>query len=179
MAGQDSHSPSRLAGKAGRFFIDGYANALRKGAEVAHDLGERVSRFAIDGLGSISDVIQNAMNVDESELTITPVLDLSMIQNGSNSIYDMLNSNPSVELGNVTAKSIRSKSEQLQMTLDDSVSTALKDFNKSREDMENPTYVLQVDNYLDARKVGQGTARYTKKELDDMNTRNNRFGGDK
>lgn len=179
MAGQDSHSPSRLAGKAGRFFIEGYANALRKGAEVAHDLGERVSRFAIDGLGTISDIIQNAMNVDESELTITPVLDLSMIQNGSDSIYDMLNSNPSVELGNVTAKSIRSKSEQLQMTLDDSVSTALKDFNKSREDMENPTYVLQVDNYLDARKVGQGTARYTKRELDDMNTRNNRFGGDK
>lgn len=179
MDGQQSHSPSRLAMRAAKFFMAGYNNILYKGAESAYSLGERISEFAINGLSNIASMVQDVIDSDAGDVTITPVLDLSMVQNGSAAMYDMLSDTPGVELGDVTARSIRSKSEQLQMTLDDSVSNALKGFNEVRDNTDNPTYVLQVDNYLDAQKVGRGTARYTKKELDVISAQENRFGGNR
>ena len=179
MDGQQSHSPSKLTEKAGKFFIQGYVNSMRNALGQVFEAGRSIGEIAVEGLSAASELVSQVMDSTDDTYTITPVLDLSMIQNGSAAMYDMLSDTPGVELGDVTARSIRSKSEQLQMTLDDSVANALKGFNEVRDNTDNPTYVLQVDNYLDAQKVGRGTARYTKKELDDMSTRENRFGGNR
>lgn len=179
MDGQQSHSPSKLTEKAGKFFIQGYINSMHNALGQVFEAGKSIGEIAVDGLSSAVELVNQVMDSTDDKYTITPVLDLSMIQNGSAAMYDMLSDTPGVELGDVTSRSIRSKSEQLQMTLDDSVSNALKGFNEVRDNTDNPTYVLQVDNYLDAQKVGRGTARYTKKELDNMSTQESRFGGNR
>lgn len=42
---------------------------------------------------------------------------------------------------------------------------------------DNTTYVIEVHSDMDGREVAKGTAKYTKKELDDMNARDNRKKG--
>ena len=89
----DEHSPSREAFKVGNYFGEGLVLGIRDYESTVYNAGYGVAEYAKDGLSraisSISDLINNDM---DAQPTIRPVLDLSEIESGANSINSMLNS---------------------------------------------------------------------------------------
>ena len=83
----DINSPSKVTGLSGRFFVLGFANAVRNlsylASDSASDMGKRsVSAFQ----KSVENAGEAARSIVDLYPTITPVLDLSQIQNGSRNL---------------------------------------------------------------------------------------------
>lgn len=102
--GTDEHSPSKEGFKAGRFVNIGFINGLDDMANKVYSSGYGVGKQATIGLtksiAKISSIIRDGV---DTQPTIRPVLDLSDVENGINSIGGLL-STPSVNVfGNLSA----------------------------------------------------------------------------
>ena len=73
------HSPSRAMAEIGAFTIEGLNNGIEKEADKTDDVMSDVAKSIV---GSI----------DDTNLTLTPVIDLSEIQNGTSQMARMMNS---------------------------------------------------------------------------------------
>lgn len=86
----DIHSPSREMREVGKFVDLGFAEGIKTFANrvvtSAGSMGDRVLDTMRDALSSTSNFIQNGVNTD---MTIRPVLDLSNVEAGANSIGQM------------------------------------------------------------------------------------------
>lgn len=87
MSALDAHSPSRKFYKAGSFAGQGFVNALDYYTSVAEDSGAKMAAASVEGLSDviakICDFIDGNMDVSP---VITPVLDLSNVESGINSL---------------------------------------------------------------------------------------------
>lgn len=112
----DSHSPSREFKTLGINSGEGYVIGVKKmGSRVA----EATSNMGTNALNSMSNAISgisSLINTDiDSQPVITPVMDLSDIQNGSKQLYGMMNNmdnysvNGSVNSAYSTSRSINAK----------------------------------------------------------------------
>lgn len=90
----DEHSPSKLTYKYGRYFMQGMINGF------AYEKDRVIGSVSSVGT-SVVDIMQNALqqtddylnNGIQSDLTITPVLDLSNVQNGVKTLGSMTDIN--------------------------------------------------------------------------------------
>ena len=88
---QKSRSPSRVTYKIGKWFVEGYANAIRDHADLAVNASTGMVDETRKGLKNAVDRINSILS-DEMDTTptITPVLDLTELQNGAAGIGDLL-----------------------------------------------------------------------------------------
>lgn len=90
-------SPSRVFAEIGGYLDMGLANGIRDNSGYVYDSAEYLGEETIDGVntglaGSIQKVADLISNGMDDQLTIRPVMDLTDIQNGTNSLSKMIGS---------------------------------------------------------------------------------------
>ena len=86
-------SPSKVTYKDGEYTILGFVNALKKGRGLVRDAGLVIGETAENAISYPLANLSDLLNSDfDDAITITPVLDLSQIQNGAGAIGSMLDS---------------------------------------------------------------------------------------
>lgn len=89
----DSHSPSRVMAELGKFNMLGLANGMEDYASVAAKSAEVAGEDTIEALGNSMSKIGTLLDGDmDLNPTITPVLDLSKVQNESRLLDSMFDS---------------------------------------------------------------------------------------
>lgn len=91
MKALDAHSPSKLFMEVGSYIPQGMAIGIDKMSDLVGDSAEEMANTAINSTTSIISKLANAVNSDiDTNPTIRPVLDLTEVQNGANSINAMM-----------------------------------------------------------------------------------------
>lgn len=86
------HSPSRKTAELGLFTAEGFINGLLSLAKAAGEAGSEVGESASDGLRlALEKISSNIQNEEQFNPVITPVLDLSNIEENAGSIGGILN----------------------------------------------------------------------------------------
>ena len=147
-------SPSREFYKIGDFAGQGFVNALGDYTNVSYKAGSEMAKSARDGLRYAISKIGDAIDSDIStQPTIRPVLDLSNIRSGANTISNLLSSGSSV---GVLAKvgSINSMvNRQIQNGGNDSVVSAIEALRKEFKDSDRATYNINGITYDDGSNI--------------------------
>lgn len=94
-------SPSKIAKQEGIWFEQGLVIGLKSMAETVDRTAREVTNPVVEGLREAMNASSNILSNDGFNPTITPVLDLSEIQNGSNLLANMLNTSMSIK-GNMS-----------------------------------------------------------------------------
>lgn len=139
----DEHSPSKVGYEIGHFFGLGFINALIDSVKESKAAGQELAQSAKDGLNKAIEMINGISDFNLSyEMTITPVLDLSGIQNGKDAIKAILNSglsySGSLAYSAVDASNKKAESKysvEATITKDD-----LKEFAKELEENVGTTF---------------------------------------
>lgn len=88
------HSPSRVFAKIGEYFSLGMAKGIDEGAREVAKSTDALVNDAVDGVANAMSKIVDTLNTDvDMDPVITPVLDLSNIQNNSKKLNQMLSKN--------------------------------------------------------------------------------------
>lgn len=153
--GQASHSPSKLTIQAGKWLGEGLIIGMEKmfGAvnHVGRDLGSGATTSISSAISRVSDMLDSDMDVQP---TIRPVLDLSDVSSGVNTMSGMLSLTPSVGvMSNIRA--INAMSNRSQNGGNDDVVSAI---NKLRKDLGNvggTTYNVNGVTYDDGSNVSE------------------------
>lgn len=165
------HSPSKLTYKSGVFFIKGFTNAINRTASAATNA---VGNLATDAVNLFSDSLDriSAFVNDSTDITpvITPVLDLSQVQNGSTAISSMFNSGYTMRAAASVAGSFTPPSQVQSDRLNSAMSSALKNLIEAQQVEENPTYTFNIPLEVNGRQIAKATRSYNRTELDNLNT---------
>ena len=135
----DINSPSKKFFRIGAFTGEGFVNGLKSYATVAAKTASSIADDTINVFTDSARALATAMVEDYEEPTITPVLDLSEIQNGSRTIGSLLNKNSGFNLADANNR----------------VKAAANDFNSSSSNPNSsnapsgsgPTYSFTQNNY--------------------------------
>lgn len=102
----DAHSPSRLFMKVGSYVATGFAIGIDENTgdveDASKNMVSRVVNFATDAAQKITEIITN----DGLSPVITPVLDLTKIQNGSNTISNLFTRRQAAAISNFQSEKI-------------------------------------------------------------------------
>jgi tape measure domain-containing protein len=171
----DIHSPSRKFGELGKYSALGYINMLRKYTDKVADAGSNMGSSAISGMSNaisnISDIMSGGI---DSQPVITPVIDLSNIQNGSKQLYSMMsnlddyNINGSINTVNQTAKSISSRQLLSNPNVETDANTSSQNTDKINKKPINLQLVLQN---------GKAIAEYIIDDVDNLLGNKNKIVG--
>ena len=82
----DEHSPSKMTYEMGDYLMQGLSNGM---VENTDETAKEAADTMTDVVSAIGDTISNG--VDDDTLTITPVLDLSNVRSGANTISSLMN----------------------------------------------------------------------------------------
>lgn len=105
MKGQDSHSPSKKWAKLARWAGEGFINSLKSMAGSMADTAQDVTGGVIDPVKDALSRINDLIASDDVQPTISPVLDLTNVQNGLDSLSGgVIGFGSSVNLANSTAR---------------------------------------------------------------------------
>lgn len=175
--GFDEASPSKISEGIGMFYDKGLANGIEKNAGVATNATETMAGKVVASLRSTSSEINSffdsGINLNP---TISPVLDLSNLQNGMNNVNGLFSSTSYALSGSVN--NIRSSQDLMSMRMEHMFQAKLDDVAaKLTEANENKMYEFNAPLYIDGRQVARATARYTNDELNRIARQDNRKVG--
>ena len=170
-SGLGEHSPSKLTDKSGVFFIKGFTNAIKRTASAATNA---VGNLATDAVNLFSDSLDriSAFVNDSTDITpvITPVLDLSQVQNGSAALSSMFNSGYTMRAAASVVGSFTPPSQVQSDRLNSAMSSAMKNLIEAQQVEENPTYTFNIPLEVNGRQIAKATRSYNRTELDNLNT---------
>jgi len=146
-------SPSKVMYGYGRFFVEGFANAVNDFTPDSTKASRNMAKNAIDGM---RDAIKTAKDILSSDLdsdpVITPVLDLSEIRNANRDITNLIGSNRPLgvlsSLGTINANSVAIR----QTASNDDLYSALMDL-KDGSALCGNTYNVNGVTYDDGSNV--------------------------
>ena len=150
----DENSPSKVGYEIGDFFGIAFVNAIGDYATKAYSAGSDMASSAKAGLSNTISKIKDAMDSDiDVNPTIRPVLDLTNIKDGANTINGMLGLNPSI--GTITNAGIINSmmNNKNQNGVNEDIISAI---NKLRDDLSNTsrnTYSIGNINYEEGTDV--------------------------
>lgn len=149
------HSPSKVFYGIGAFAGQGFVNAFADYESIAFGAGSRVAKSATKGLSAAVSRISDAVNSDiDSQPVIRPVLDLSAVRSGAESIGGMFGMNPSVGLlANVG--SINSAMNRRQNGTNADVISAITDLGRKMSMSTGDTYNINGVNVSDNAEVAE------------------------
>jgi tape measure domain-containing protein len=97
--GQASNSPSKLTIQAGNWFGEGLIIGINQMGKAVYTAGHSLGDTAIKSVSSTISKVAEAVNSDiDTQPTIRPVLDLSDVRAGANSINGMFGMSPSMSV---------------------------------------------------------------------------------
>lgn len=161
----DIHSPSREMKQVGIFADMGLINGLKMYSNKVYNSGYNVGKQAVNAVQDSIKGIGGLMNDPNYNPTITPVLDLTNIQNGANEIDNMLNSSQlgtSVNLANNASDLINRNNAPDVETKDLKLETKI--------DKPNKPAVIQL-----MLSNGRSIAEYIVDDLDELLGGNNKL----
>ena len=152
----DEHSPSRVFYGIGDFAGVAFVNALGDYVDKAYVAGSGLASSARDGLskaiGNIRTLVDGGMNMQP---TIRPVLDLSDIRSGANSIGGMLNGNSSIGvLANIGAIS-HMMNQRSQNGANGEVVSAIDKLRRDVANMPRNSYNINGVTYDDGSNIAE------------------------
>ena len=110
----DSHSPSRVYAKYGTYIVQGLVEGINSQKSLFVDATEGVGEDAIDTMrGVIGRIIEAANSDIEYQPTIRPVVDLSEINSGIDTMNGLFMANRSTSLGMSISSRIQNGNEKL------------------------------------------------------------------
>ena len=149
----DEHSPSKKFYKIGAFAGEGFINALgdyeTKSYKSASSMAESAKLGLSRAISKIKTIIDNGI---DSQPTIRPVLDLTDISSGTNSINDMLSLTPSIGvMSNIS--SINSMMNSRKAGVNDDVISAIEDLGRKIGNTSGNTYTINGITYDDGSDI--------------------------
>lgn len=178
-AGLQEASPSKATKKSGKFFLQGFDIGIKSAKNKTIKNVENSASDIIDAFSGSLDYINALVNDSlDTNPTITPVLDLSQVQNGSAQLASMLGT-ASYTYRSATAASVGFTSPAQAQTdaINQSMSSAMSDLIAAQQAESDPTYSFSIPLSINGRQIAKATRQYTKSELDALDTINNRKGG--
>ena len=152
--GQASNSPSKLTIQNGKWLGEGLVIGIEKMHNSVYTAGHRMGETATETISSAVSKIYDAMNTDiDYQPTIRPVMDLSDVKNGANSISSMFNRDSMI---GVTAdvNAIKSSiSNRGQNGFNDDVVTAINKLRGDLSKLDKPSYTINGITYDDGSNV--------------------------
>ena len=164
----DIHSPSKVGYGIGNFFGVGFVNAIADSAKNAYSASSGMADSAKTGLKAAFDKVDRIISgeVDISP-TISPVLDLTNIKSGANSINDMFSLTPSIDvlshIGSVNAL----MNQRSQNGGADEIVSAIKGLRKDIGNMKTTTNYFGGISYSHGDEIDNAIStlvRYLKLE---------------
>ena len=172
-------SPSKKMIAIYKYVAEGAAIGLRNNTWMVKAATED---FTNDGLAAMRDGVAAIAEYAESGLdtnpTITPVMDLSQIQNGTllaNSMLSGLTANVRASGSIMSVGQKTSVGDMIKNAVRDAVTDISAGFYGQFQD--NSSYTIEVPLVLDGREVARATAPYTKSEIARIDRNIARRGG--
>lgn len=150
------HSPSRVFAGIGKWTVLGFAKGLRDNIEISNISSRELARNAIDtmqsGIAKVSDLITGT--IDTSPV-ISPVLDLTSVQEGGKTIRELLSDANDLKLDTNFSGGLSRTIKSIQNGNDNSdLLSALKDIKKVIDNVNGKTYNINGITYNDGSNIG-------------------------
>lgn len=146
-------SPSKVFYKIGSFTGEGFVNALGDYEARVYKASEAVGDSAKKGLGRalyrLGDIADGEI---DTQPTIRPVLDLSEVSRGADSISDIFNSRQSVRISS-NVDSISSSMNEKQNVTNGDIISAIKELSRKAENTPSNTYNINGITYDDGSNI--------------------------
>lgn len=149
-------SPSKETAKIGGYFGQGFVNSIKDYASSAYNVSSEMADSAKRGLSEAVAKIQNVLSNDiDTTPVIRPVLDLSEVKTGVDSLGSMFNNNGFVGVkANIGA--IGSAVEQRRQNGNNvNVITAIDKLHKDLKTLSRPSYTIDGITYDDGSEVSE------------------------
>ena len=154
----DIHSPSRVLMGLGEYAGQGFVIGLKAYQAASYSAGETVADAATIGINESLAQIQRLMESDmEWQPTITPVLDLSGVQNGASQMQSML-AGASVSASSANSISLSMNSRTAGASNADIVK-AINDLNKRMDSIQQNVYNVNGITYDDGSNVASAVGQ--------------------
>lgn len=154
----DIHSPSRILMGIGEYAGQGFVVGLKAYQAASYSAGETVANAATVGINESLAQIQRLMETDmEWQPTITPVLDLSGVQNGASQMRSML-TGASVSASSANSISLSMNSRTAGASNTDIVK-AINDLNKRMDSIQQNVYNVNGVTYDDGSNVASAVGQ--------------------
>lgn len=163
------HSPSKEMMKLGVFSVEGFVNGINNKASRVVDSAKNIGRGLVSSLNTALEDIRNP------KVSVSPYVDFNNLQLADTAMRGMFASK-SMELA-VDVSRNRLQVDNMRELIN-STNTAISDLKGAINDQKLEANV-ETPIYLDGREIARGTAKYTKKEIDNIDRQNGRFGGKK
>lgn len=155
------HSPSREFMKLGAFTSEGMALGIANNAGLVDDEVTKMGGTALDGVKSAMSVLNDSMSEDISNNpTITPILDLSNVQNGARQLDTMWNKEQSI---NATMKTAR----RISSDMSDNKAASVENNTQSMQSTDNSqvynTFNVTGDN---PKQIANEVSRILQKQVE-------------
>lgn len=148
-------SPSKVGYGIGDFFGIGFINAIGDSARSAYKAGSNMAASARDGLSNAVSKVADFLNSDmDSQPTIRPVLDLSNVETGINTMNGMFALNPVGVMTNVGTISTM-MNRRRQNGVNDDVVSAIDKLRKDVGSMERNSYNINGISYERGSEVAE------------------------
>lgn len=162
----DINSPSVEMKKLGIFSVEGFVNGIDDNMSMVNSSAISMGSSFMNQLGDI---------LSGNSVGYSPYVDFNNLQLADATMGDLFGQR-SMELA-VDVSRNRLQVENMRDIINET-NAAIGDLKGAINDQKLEANV-ETPIYLDGREIARGTAKYTKKEIDNINRQNGRFGGKK
>lgn len=152
----DINSPSKVFMRLGSSIPEGFAKGIGKFGHEIEESSVNMAKVAMDGTRYAIARIAETINTDiDSQPTIRPVLDLSGVKSGANTINSLFGMQPSLDLlTNVGSISTMMNGRQNEInTTNDDVVAAIKDLKTAIRESSGDSYSIGGITYDDGSNI--------------------------
>ena len=147
------HSPSRVFMEIGRYTVLGLAKGLTKYASVANKPAEGLAQSVINSTNKALNMASKVLNSDmDVNPVISPVLDLSNIENGASRLNNLL-SNRTMSIAGVSGGISKSIGSVQNRVSNEEIVSAIKDLKNGLGNTSNTTYQINGITYDDGSNI--------------------------
>lgn len=169
-------SPSRIGIKIGAYFGEGQIIGILNKVKEAKKAGSKLANASVEGVqNTMSQAKALLNNTVDSNLMFTPDMDISNVRKGFSQIDTMFGRQRALALAG--SINLTNQQQSLRETVDTAVNSALNKINELNQNEDNSNVTIEVPVNLNGKEVARITAPYTKKEIDKIQTRNDRKRG--
>jgi len=145
-------SPSKATQKIGNYFTEGFIIGINQYSNRLYDVSGKVGDKAKEGLSNAISTISSLVDSDITQPTIRPVLDLTDINNGANSINSMFNDPSLSAISNVRMISSQMNS-RIQNGRNSDMASAIDRLGNSLNKNNGNVYNINGVTYDDGTNV--------------------------
>lgn len=163
----DEHSPSRKGYEAGEFWVLGINNGIRSLLTLPSETTAKIGNAMIDTIGNtMKDIYTSLGSMDDIQPTITPVVDMSNINQASGYI------NANLSVGSIAADTSVSFNEASQQNLAMQVQALSEQVKKLAETdystmLEGVNINVDASTKVDGTPLRQMASTYTIEQIDE------------